>query len=638
MPPSAGCEPVADLACGDAFEGLSNAGEGVTNAFSAYRDCSSGDYSASPELAYRFVADEDKSVTVRGTGDGPLDLIVFELGAEGCQYEPAACVAAAPAEAVFRAEAGKRYAVVWDSPEPDAPTVDDFAMEVTCCDPQCDGRVCGDDGCGTSCGQCDEGVCRDGRCVAAPTECKPAERLYCDSVRTGLSNGGANATMAFADYPCRGANSEEGAYGLSPEVTYYMTVDRETWIDVHPIDLGRLEMVVLKDAGGGCEASEATCEGVGRGYRALLAKPGDTYYFVFDNAAPSWDASANPIGTFGLDIACCYPDCEGRACGSDGCRGSCGACSRDEVCEDGACVLPEVGTECSPAGELVCGTAMVGLRAYGPGSTSVIDDYGCSAFGLAEGRETVYRFESPLTGEVTLQGFTDTGMSAYVLADEGQGCAPPDGTTCVGHGDGTVRFDAEAGRTYYVAMDQDWAHDTSYDLVVTCCQPQCDGRLCGDDGCGGTCGTCDEGFCADGQCRVPPAVCQAAGELHCGDSLAGLSNADAGSVAAFGHYSCQFSPSADFGNSPELIYTLTLDEDQYVSIENPTGPTDDMWTTVLEGACEDTAETCLATGTNITSFNGRAGVTYYLVWDVSSTWRPIADSFDVSVRCYAPRP
>lgn len=35
------------------------------------------------------------------------------------------------------------------------------------------------------------------------------------------------------------------------------------------------------------------------------------------------------------------------------------------------------------------------------------------------------------------------------------------------------------------------------------CTPQCAGKTCGPDGCGGTCGSCENGTCASGQC-----VCQ----------------------------------------------------------------------------------------------------------------------------------
>ena len=42
------------------------------------------------------------------------------------------------------------------------------------------------------------------------------------------------------------------------------------------------------------------------------------------------------------------------------------------------------------------------------------------------------------------------------------------------------------------------------------CTPQCAGRVCGDDGCGGTCGACTEAntYCAQGACAAgQPPVC-----------------------------------------------------------------------------------------------------------------------------------
>ncbi|HOU53547.1 MAG TPA: hypothetical protein PLQ97_06430 [Myxococcota bacterium] len=52
----------------------------------------------------------------------------------------------------------------------------------------------------------------------------------------------------------------------------------------------------------------------------------------------------------------------------------------------------------------------------------------------------------------------------------------------------------------------------------TCCRPRCDGIECGDDGCGGTCGTCsgcgetcEEGHCLFTACR----------DRQCGDNGCG---------------------------------------------------------------------------------------------------------------------
>jgi hypothetical protein len=35
------------------------------------------------------------------------------------------------------------------------------------------------------------------------------------------------------------------------------------------------------------------------------------------------------------------------------------------------------------------------------------------------------------------------------------------------------------------------------------CKPMCTGKVCGDDGCGGTCGACSSGSCQSGQCVMP---------------------------------------------------------------------------------------------------------------------------------------
>lgn len=43
----------------------------------------------------------------------------------------------------------------------------------------------------------------------------------------------------------------------------------------------------------------------------------------------------------------CQPSCSGRACGPNGCGGSCGACSGGRVCTAGACQCPTGQTACS---------------------------------------------------------------------------------------------------------------------------------------------------------------------------------------------------------------------------------------------------------------------------------------------------
>jgi hypothetical protein len=52
-----------------------------------------------------------------------------------------------------------------------------------------------------------------------------------------------------------------------------------------------------------------------------------------------------------------------------------------------------------------------------------------------------------------------------------------------------------------------------------CCERACEGKVCGDDGCGGSCGTCSHGECVAGQCVCEP-DCQGrvCGDDGCGGS------------------------------------------------------------------------------------------------------------------------
>lgn len=110
-----------------------------------------------------------------------------------------------------------------------------------------------------------------------------------------------------------------------------------------------------------------------------------------------------------------------------------------------------------------------------------------------------------------------------VACDDGLACTPDrcDGGVCV-HGapdcddDNPCTFDVceEAGCRYVVLEDEPCflpggIRGVCWDGV--CCVPDCEGRECGFDGCGGSCGSCDDGDactleeCLDGTCERRPA-------------------------------------------------------------------------------------------------------------------------------------
>lgn len=70
-------------------------------------------------------------------------------------------------------------------------------------------------------------------------------------------------------------------------------------------------------------------------------------------------------------------------------------------------------------------------------------------------------------------------------------------------------------------------------LPPTACTPSCDGKACGDDGCGGLCGKCGPAQqCAAGECVDEPIACVPADTAICGYWEASFSGSEAGSGAA----------------------------------------------------------------------------------------------------------
>ena len=127
--------------------------------------------------------------------------------------------------------------------------------------------------------------------------------------------------------------------------------------------------------------------------------------------------------------------------------------------------------------------------------------------------DQVYVFtpETAGTYQITLTAEYDSAL--YVVTDCGA-----IGTSCAGADDElgagkkeSLNLALEAGTTYYVIVDG-WHNSAdksgAYTLTIAePCTPACDGKTCGDDGCGGSCGTCDAGStCTAGVCAEDAAI------------------------------------------------------------------------------------------------------------------------------------
>ncbi len=137
---------------------------------------------------------------------------------------------------------------------------------------------------------------------------------------------------------------------------------------------------------------------------------------------------------------CCAPNCAGRNCGDDGCGGSCGACPDGGVCDDisGVCLCTR---QSCPEGCCTNGPGNPGICQ--PGTTS----QNCGSGGGA-------------CRQCTAQEQCEDGV-----------CQP---AVCVGN----------------CAQDNDCPdlrNCVCNRAQGTCCSRNCTGKVCGSDGCGGTC-------------------------------------------------------------------------------------------------------------------------------------------------------
>jgi hypothetical protein len=279
---------------------------------------------------------------------------------------------------------------------------------------------------------------------------------------------------------------------------------------------------------------DENCDGVvDEGCPDCVDTDNDGYYAVSLTCAEGLDCNdmdgdVNPaaaeIPDDGIDNNCdgtmeetsCVPDCEDRVCGDDGCGDSCGDCVGGWTCFDGAC---EEGLQQGKSCLGKCG------ETYDPNADCQCDQ-NCQKVG-----DCCDDFcdSCPALGTQICECVPD-------CVDKecgGDGCggtcgACGEGSACDSHGtcgctdEATTACGPDANVYWYDSCGNQGV------LKATCgadgcvngacagCTANCDGVQCGDDGCGGECGTCEGGSaCVAGQCEVPtlPGSC----EGRCGD-------------------------------------------------------------------------------------------------------------------------
>ena len=310
------------------------------------------------------------------------------------------------------------------------------------CEPDCAGKSCGGDGCGGSCGSCTG----QDVCTSGACVCQPA----CTGKVCGPDGCGANCGS------CTGAQEAcvDGACVCQPACT-----GKNCGSDG------------CSGICGTCSGQDACTDGVCVCQPACSGKVCGPDGCTGDCGTCS---GGQEVCNAGLCV--CQPDCVGKVCGTDGCSGDCGTCTgAQELCVGGACI-------CQPD----CTGKSCGSDGCGGSCGSCDDQLDCTVDACIQG-SCVNSIDSNycvIDGVcATADGLNPANACESCQPTSSQNSWLPllDGASC------------GAGKVCYLGVCCDQAAN-------------CAGFECGDDGCGGTCGTCSGGLaCAGGTCADPAA-------------------------------------------------------------------------------------------------------------------------------------
>ncbi|HOX42887.1 MAG TPA: metallophosphoesterase [Myxococcota bacterium] len=238
------------------------------------------------------------------------------------------------------------------------------------CTPSCLDRVCGDDGCGGSCGACGAGeeCAPDGQCLPA---CVPACQGHecgldpaCGTLDCGVCGQGLECSDQGRCLPacvpdCAGracgGDGCGGSCGACDAGAGLVCVEVSGQCAACAPDCAGLECGLDPLCGAACGACPAGWVCTPDGQCDEQCAP-DCWTFVcgLDPLCGSLDCGACPAGEEcdgqGRCLPACSPDCQGRACGPDPLCGSldCGACPADERCDASGQCGPACGDACEP--------------------------------------------------------------------------------------------------------------------------------------------------------------------------------------------------------------------------------------------------------------------------------------------------
>ena len=245
-----------------------------------------------------------------------------------------------------------------------------------------------------------------------------------------------------------------------------------------------------------------------------------------------WVIGALVAGLTTMGASPCDPDEPEPepACGDGVCQPGAGetlaTCGLDcHVCGDGQCDNPESPATCAADCCGTCGDGICALSSWGCGETAASCVPDCKGTvcgnGICEKGENPEACDAdcgahdcgndvcePPEGPATCPGDCAAvcgdcdceGTESFETCPEDCGyCGDGVCSSCAAQNENEVTCFADCGSC------ESWCPaDPGETCCGFCCEPKCAGKMCGDDGCAGSCGTCGLGkFCIDGMCLTP---------------------------------------------------------------------------------------------------------------------------------------
>lgn len=363
-----------------------------------------------------------------------------------------------------------------------------------------------------------------------------------------------------------------------------------------------------------------------------VPETGDCVQAAFEDGKPCSDGDACSLVDVCLDGICTgsgTPDCDdGNTCTDDVCDPQLGCitafndedcddgdtCTGGDYCDQGVCVPGSEdlcgGTSCLPAWFLGCNDND-GWGTDATGATNLVDKYSCSEWDYY-GPEYAYTFTVDYDAKVTVTlSQEEVELDIIVLENMGEGCDPE---ACRAFGMDSVEFDAKAGVTYFLVVDEyEFGVPTgggAYVISTECtplhetdCSNGVDEDKDGDL-------DCEDDDCIDAE-ECLPDLCTPDWTLDCGGSDH-WANYEFGSTDEVGEYEC--SPFAYPGPEYAYVWVAPFTKTVTVRLSDETSETDVI---VLADAGDNVCDpqNCLGYGLDEVQFQAVAGTTYYFVVD-----------------------